>query len=99
MNDYLQEAYDNLVNAAKEAGEVFAAGLQEFIEDSALAELLRQIASLAITLDTHLLSKTFISKKCGARKSDATSDSRVVVFKARENSNPKFVRCYARNNC
>ena len=102
MNDYLQEAYDNLANAAKEAGERIHEALhylQEFWEDSGLSELLREIAQLATVVNADSLSRVFKAKKSGASRRNSMRDSRVSIFKARENRSPKPIRCYARNNC
>lgn len=102
MNDYLQEAYDNLVNAAKEVGERIREALhylQEFVEDSGLSELLKEIEQLATVVNADSLSRVFKAKKSGASRRNATRDSRVSIFKARENRSPKPIRCYARNNC
>lgn len=102
MINYLEEAYNNLVNEAKEASERIREELyylQEFLEDSGLSELLREIEQLVTVVDADSLSRTFKVKKSGASRHNATRDSRVSIFKARENRSPKPIRCYARNNC
>lgn len=102
MINYLEEAFYGIANTAKEAGERICEALhylQEFLEDSGLSELLREIEQLVTVVNADSLSKAFKVKKSGTSRRNATRDSRVSIFKARENRNPKPIRCYARNNC
>ena len=102
MINYLEEAFDGIANAAKEADERIREMLhylQEFFEDAGLSELLREIAQLTTVVNADSLSRAFKAKKSGASSRNATRDSRVSIFKAKENRSPKPIRCYARNNC